>query len=119
MPDLIGHLSFQQGQIAPSAPLATVYFRRQGRNSPSLPLAAGFLNAGRKEWGGAPGREQVTGELYGEYISLNFCELPRLRVDSFEELSPKEEWFQLLKNMRNFSLLSFARFCTKKSRPAA
>lgn len=49
-------------------------------------------------------REQETGELYGEYISLNFCELPRLRVDSFEELSPKEEWFQLLKNMRTFAL---------------
>lgn len=49
-------------------------------------------------------REQETGELYGEYISLNFCELPRLRAESFEELSPKEEWFQLLKNMRNFAL---------------
>ena len=49
-------------------------------------------------------REQETGELYGEYISLNFCELPRLRAESFEELSPKEEWFQLLKNMRTFAL---------------
>lgn len=49
-------------------------------------------------------REQETGELYGEYISLNFCELPRLRADSFEELSPKEEWFQLLKKMRTFAL---------------
>lgn len=37
-------------------------------------------------------REQETGELYGEYISLNFCELPRLSKNSFEALSPKEEW---------------------------
>ena len=49
-------------------------------------------------------REQDTGELYGEYISLNFCELPRLAKDNFEALSPKEEWFHLLKNMRNFAL---------------
>lgn len=49
-------------------------------------------------------REQETGELYGEYISLNFCELPRLAAQGFEGLGPKEEWFQLLKNMRNFAL---------------
>ena len=49
-------------------------------------------------------REQDTGELYGEYISLNFCELPRLAKDSFESLDPKEEWFHLLKNIHNFAL---------------
>lgn len=49
-------------------------------------------------------REQDTGELYGEYISLNFCELPRLAKTSFDTLSPKEQWFHLLKNMRNFAL---------------
>ena len=49
-------------------------------------------------------REQDTGELYGEYISLNFCELPRLAKKSFDNLSPREEWFHLLKNMRNFAL---------------
>ena len=49
-------------------------------------------------------REQDTGELYGEYISLNFCELPRLAKNSFEALNPKEQWFHLLKNMRNFAL---------------
>ena len=49
-------------------------------------------------------REQDTGELFGEYISLNFCELPRLLKDSFEDMDPKEEWFHLLKNMRTFAL---------------
>ena len=49
-------------------------------------------------------REQDTGELYGEYISLNFCELPRLAKKSFEALNPKEQWFHLLKNMRNFAV---------------
>ena len=49
-------------------------------------------------------REQDTGELYGEYISLNFCELPRLAKNSFDTLNPKEQWFHLLKNMRNFAL---------------
>lgn len=49
-------------------------------------------------------REQDTGELYGDYISLNFCELPRLAKKSPEKMSPKEEWFHLLKNMRNFAL---------------
>ena len=49
-------------------------------------------------------REQDTGELYGEYISLNFCELPRLAKNSFEALNPKEQWFHLLKNMRNFAV---------------
>ena len=49
-------------------------------------------------------REQDTGELYGEYISLNFCELPRLAKNSFDTLNPKEQWFHLLKNMRTFAL---------------
>ncbi|MBO4475785.1 MAG: PD-(D/E)XK nuclease family transposase, partial [Bacteroidales bacterium] len=49
-------------------------------------------------------REQETGELYGEYISLNFCELPRLAKNSFDTLNPKEQWFHLLKNMRTFAL---------------
>ena len=49
-------------------------------------------------------REREIHELYGDYMSLNFCELPRLAKDSFEEMSPKEEWFHLLKNMRNFAL---------------
>ena len=49
-------------------------------------------------------REQDTGELYGEYISLNFCELPRLAKNTFDTLNPKEQWFHLLKNMRNFAL---------------
>ena len=43
MPDLIGHLSFRQGQIALPAPRATAYSRRQGQINPSPPLAAGFL----------------------------------------------------------------------------
>ena len=49
-------------------------------------------------------REQETGELYGDYISLNFCELPRLGKKSFDRLAPREEWFYLLKNMHNFAL---------------
>lgn len=34
----------------------------------------------------------------------NFCELPRLAKKSFDNLSPREEWFHLLKNIRNFAL---------------
>ena len=49
-------------------------------------------------------REQETGELYGDYISLNFCELPRLGNKTFDRMSPKEEWFYLLKNMHTFAL---------------
>ena len=49
-------------------------------------------------------REKEICELYGDYISLNFCELPRLAKDSFQDMNPKEEWFHLLKNMRNFAL---------------
>ena len=49
-------------------------------------------------------REQETSELYGDYISLNFCELPRLGKKSFDRMSPKEEWFYLLKNMHTFAL---------------
>jgi len=49
-------------------------------------------------------REQDTGGLFGEYISLNFCELPRLIKKSFSEMNPTEEWFHLLKNMRTFAL---------------
>ena len=49
-------------------------------------------------------REQETGELYGDYISLNFCELPRLAKKPFDRMNPTEEWFYLLKNMHNFAL---------------
>ncbi len=49
-------------------------------------------------------REQETGELYGEYISLNFCELPRLAKKPIDRMNPREEWFHLLKNMHTFAL---------------
>ena len=49
-------------------------------------------------------REQETGELYGDYISLYFCELPRVVGKSFENLPVREQWFLFLRKMRTFAL---------------
>ena len=48
-------------------------------------------------------RERETGELYGEYISLNFCELPRLAKKSMKGMTLQEGWCYILKNMRTFA----------------
>lgn len=47
-------------------------------------------------------RERETGELYGEYISLNFCELPRLAKKTMKGMTLQEGWCYILKNMRTF-----------------
>lgn len=41
-------------------------------------------------------------ELYGNQLSLYFCELPRFVKEGGKELTPVEQWFEILKNMSNF-----------------
>ncbi len=48
-------------------------------------------------------REQDTSELYGNQLSLYFCELPRF-IRPKKNMSPVEEWFDLLRNMHNFAV---------------
>ena len=47
--------------------------------------------------------EQESGERYGNFLSIYFCELPRLAAMSLEGLSPVESWFYIFRNMRNFA----------------
>ncbi len=47
-------------------------------------------------------QEQDTGEVYGNQLTIYFCELPRFAGAHNEILSPVEEWFEIFKNMRNF-----------------
>jgi predicted transposase/invertase (TIGR01784 family) len=47
-------------------------------------------------------REQDTNELYGNQLSLYFCELPRFVRKSRKKLTPIEEWFEILQNMATF-----------------
>lgn len=49
-------------------------------------------------------REQSTGELYGNQMSIYLCELPRLHTNQFAGLNTKvEEWFFILKNLSPFA----------------
>ena len=48
-------------------------------------------------------REQDSGELYGRQLSVFFCELPRFSAQASETKTPVEEWFDILRNMRNFA----------------
>lgn len=41
-------------------------------------------------------------ELYGNQLSLYFCELPRFAGPKVEGMSPVEEWFDVIRNMRTF-----------------
>ena len=48
-------------------------------------------------------RENTSGELYGNQLTICLCELPRLKKTSIEGLNPLESWFYLLENMRTFA----------------
>ena len=48
-------------------------------------------------------REQDSGEVYGNLLSIYFCELERLKEQSIEGLDPVHSWFYLLKNMCIFA----------------
>lgn len=47
-------------------------------------------------------REQDSHELYGDQLSLYFCELPRFVKETENNLTPIEQWFEILKNMTTF-----------------
>lgn len=47
-------------------------------------------------------REKDSHELYGNQLSFYFCELPRFVKEGGKELTPVEQWFEILKNMSNF-----------------
>lgn len=47
-------------------------------------------------------REQDSNELYGNQLSIYQCELPRFAGVPERELSPVEQWFDILQNMNNF-----------------
>ena len=46
---------------------------------------------------------ESSGELYGNQISIMFCELPRLTNKSRKQMTPVEIWFDILQNMTNFA----------------
>ena len=46
--------------------------------------------------------EQDTGEHYGNQMNIYFCELPRFLGKPRKDLTPIEEWFEILKNMTTF-----------------
>ena len=48
-------------------------------------------------------REQESGELYGQQLSIYLCELPRWVKPLEEAKTPIEEWFDILQNMSNFA----------------
>lgn len=48
-------------------------------------------------------REQESGEFYGNQLSIVLCELPRFILEPDRKLSPVEEWFEILRNMSNFT----------------
>ena len=47
-------------------------------------------------------REQDSGELYGNQLSIYFCELPRF-IKSRKNMTPVEEWFEIIRNMSTFA----------------
>ena len=47
-------------------------------------------------------REQESHELYGRQLSIYLCELPRFAGRRDQPLTPVEEWFEILRNMRTF-----------------
>lgn len=49
-------------------------------------------------------REQDSGELYGQQLSIYLCELPRWAKTLEEAKTPVEEWFDILQNMCNFAV---------------
>ena len=48
-------------------------------------------------------REQDSGELYGQQLSIYLCELPRWVKPLEEAQNPIEEWFDILQNMSTFA----------------
>ena len=48
-------------------------------------------------------REQDSGELYNNLLSIYLCELTRLKETSIQGLDPVRSWFYILKNMRKFT----------------
>ena len=48
-------------------------------------------------------REQDSGELYNNLLSIYLCELTRLKETSIKGLTPIQSWFYILKNMRKFA----------------
>ena len=48
-------------------------------------------------------REQDSGELFGQQMSIYLCELPRWVKPLEEACNPIEEWFDILQNMPNFA----------------
>ena len=48
-------------------------------------------------------KENTSGELYNNLLSIFLCELPRFTKLAMDGLSPVESWFYILKNMRNFA----------------
>ena len=48
-------------------------------------------------------REQDSGELYGQQLSIYLCELPRWVKPLEEAKTPIEEWFDILQNMSTFA----------------
>ena len=49
-------------------------------------------------------REQDSGELYGQQLSIYLCELPRWAKTLEEAKTPVEEWFDIMQNMCNFAV---------------
>ena len=47
-------------------------------------------------------REQDSNEMYGNQLQIYQCELPRFAGTHGQELSPVEEWFEILQNMVTF-----------------
>lgn len=48
-------------------------------------------------------REQETGELYGNQLSIYLCELERLNNNNLKEMDSVETWFYILRNICTFA----------------
>lgn len=48
-------------------------------------------------------REQETGELYGNQLSIYLCELERLNNNNLKDMDSVETWFYILRNICNFA----------------
>lgn len=46
--------------------------------------------------------EEHLGELYGNCLSIIFCELPRLMEKSFAQMNRQEQWFAIWRNCSKF-----------------
>lgn len=48
-------------------------------------------------------KEQDSDEVYGDWLSIYFCELPRMEKESMSEMDYVEGWFHILRKSSNFA----------------